>query len=351
MFIFNRNTVDYCTHYKYLGCTINEFLDFSFTAEVQADSAGRALSKIITKMIKNQGFPYNVYSILYKACVCSISEYGSEVFGFEQYNSSFKLHLRAARAYLGLPKNVTSYGLISELDWMLPQGQMNIKMIRHFGRVLKTPNNRLMKKIYIWDKYLNDKQQITSWLSEIKLILYNNYLNGVYDSQQVFPVKDIIKQLENSLLKKQLVLVENMCRDKPKLRTFQTFKDFENISPHVYKALTFLERKVISKTRLGILPIRLETARYLRPIIPEEQRTCYCNDGEPESEHHVLFVCGKYHNLRQNWLLKIIKPVNFTTLLQSDKFKIILNEPCNVKPTAQYLIDILDLRRLLNDQY
>ena len=104
-----------------------------------------------------------MYSILYKACVCSISEYGSEVFGFDQYNSSFKLHLRAARAYLGLPKNVTSYGLISELDWMLPQGQMNIKMIRHFGRVLKTPNNRLMKKIYIWDKYLNESEQISSW--------------------------------------------------------------------------------------------------------------------------------------------------------------------------------------------
>ena len=66
MFIFNRNTVSYCKYYKYLGCTINEFLDFTFTTEVQADSAGRALSSIITKMIKNQGFPYNVYSILYK---------------------------------------------------------------------------------------------------------------------------------------------------------------------------------------------------------------------------------------------------------------------------------------------
>ena len=158
MFLFNINIVAYCTNYKYLGCTINEFLDFSFTAEVQADSAGRALSKIITKMIKNQGFPYNVYSILYKACVCSISEYGSEVFGFEQYDSSFKLHLRAARAYLGLPKNVTSFGLISEVDWMLPQAQMQIKMIRHFGRLLKTPNNRLMKRIYIWDKYLNESE-------------------------------------------------------------------------------------------------------------------------------------------------------------------------------------------------
>ena len=145
MFIFNRNTVSYCNHYKYLGCTINEFLDFTFTAQVQADSAGRALSSIITKMIKNQGFPFNVYSILYKACVCSISEYGSEVFGYEQFDSSFKLHLRAARAFLGLPKNVASFGLVSELDWLLPESQMKMKMIRHFGRLLKTPSVNLVR--------------------------------------------------------------------------------------------------------------------------------------------------------------------------------------------------------------
>ena len=291
MFIFNKNSVSYCKFYKYLGCTINEFLDFTYTAQVQADSAEGALSSIIRKMIKNQGFPFNVYSILYKACVCSISEYGSEVFGFEQFDSSFKLHLRAARAFLGLPTNVTSFGLVSELDWLLPQSQMKLKMIRHFGCLLKTDNDRLMKKIYLWDKYLNDTEQITTWSSEIKSILYENNLNQVYDSQQIFPVKCIVKQLEKSLLEKQQILVENVCMNKPKLRTFVTFKDFKSISPHVYKALSFLERKTISKTRLGILPIRLETARYVRPVVPEDQRLCYCNCGEPESEFHVLFIC------------------------------------------------------------
>ena len=48
--------VAYCQSYKYLGANINEFLDFEFTADAQADSAGRSLSKIMTKMIKNGGF-------------------------------------------------------------------------------------------------------------------------------------------------------------------------------------------------------------------------------------------------------------------------------------------------------
>ena len=100
MFIFNKRPVPYCTFYKYLGCNINEFLDYNFTAKMQSDSAGRALSSIITKMIKNKGFPFSVYSTLYQACVCSISQYGGELFGFSEYESSFKLHTRAIRALL-----------------------------------------------------------------------------------------------------------------------------------------------------------------------------------------------------------------------------------------------------------
>merc|ERR1712240_784336 len=71
MFRFDKHTVQYCTSYRYLGANLNEFLDFSFTTKCQADSAGRALGSIITKMIKNRGLPYNVYSILYDSCITS----------------------------------------------------------------------------------------------------------------------------------------------------------------------------------------------------------------------------------------------------------------------------------------
>ena len=201
------------------------------------------------------------------------------------------------------------------------------------------------------DKYLNESKKIVSWSSEVKSILYDNSLNHVYDAQQTFQVKTIVNQLKGCLFDKQQVLIENECKDKPKLRTFITFKDFKNVPPHIYKPLSFLERKTISKLRLGILPIRLETARYIKPVVPEEQQLCYCNNGEVESEYHVLFSCEKYDHLRQVWFTKLTKPSNFRVLPNQEKFKIALNDPNNVKCTAQYLIDMLDLRRLINNQY
>ena len=105
VFFFDKSTVPYCDSYKYLGASINEFLDYSFTVGCLVDSAGRALGSVITKMIKNKGLPFSVYTILYDACVTSISDYAGEITGHTQFNQSVQLHLRAIRAYLGLPKN------------------------------------------------------------------------------------------------------------------------------------------------------------------------------------------------------------------------------------------------------
>ena len=82
MFIFDKRPVPYCIFYKYLGCSIDENLDYSFTVGTLAGSAGRALGSIVTKMIKNGGFPFKVFCTLYYVCFFSIREYGGGNYGF-----------------------------------------------------------------------------------------------------------------------------------------------------------------------------------------------------------------------------------------------------------------------------
>ena len=156
-------------------------------------------------------------------------------------------------------------------------------MIRQFGRILRTPKHRLLYRVFAWDCQLNNSGQLKTWSSEIKSILSENHLGHLYEQQQIFSVPEIVSKLKISMFKKQKVNLKNECETKPKLRTFVTFKNFETLPPHVGKPLSFFERKILSKLRLGILPIRLETGRYLRPVLPEAQRLCYCNSGEVES--------------------------------------------------------------------
>ena len=123
------------------------------------------------------------------------------------------------------------------------------------------------------------------------------------------------------------------------------------MSQHISKALSFIERKTVSQLRLGILPLRIETARYLRPILPEIERTCYCNSGEVENETHFLFQCSKYVHLRTVWMNKLNLPDDFEELTLIKRMSVVLNTPENIKPTARYLVAALDLRRLLNKAY
>ena len=88
--------------------------------------------------------------MLYECAVCAVADYGSEIWGFEINDDITKVHLRAARCYLGLPKHATSAGILAEISWPEPVYRARLRMIRQYFRVIKMCNTRLTKKIYIF---------------------------------------------------------------------------------------------------------------------------------------------------------------------------------------------------------
>ena len=80
--------------------------------------------------------------------------------------------------------------------------------------------------------------------------------------------------------------------------------------------MPFICRKYLALTRLSNLSIRIETSRFERPRIDENLRICLaCNDGTSvENEHHVIFQCSVYSDLRMAWLRKIKTPDDFSEL-------------------------------------
>ena len=132
------------------------------------------------------------------------------------------------------------------------------------------------------------------------------------------------------------------------------FKDFTAEPAYISKPLTFFQRRMLAKTRLGCLPIRLETGRYSIPRLPERERSCLVcksslvdvNPGnEPiESEIHFLFFCNSYKAERNLWHSKMNLPDDFFLLTINEKLKFVLNDPCNVKLTAQFILNAYNIR-------
>ena len=340
--------VPYCNFYKYLGVNINEFLDFKFTVEKHAEASGRALGAVVTKMIKNGGFPYNVYSLLYNSCVTSVADYSGPITGYLQYDSTLQIHLRAIRAFLGVPKNACNVGVLSEVDLLLPHYRTRIQMVRQYHRMVCMEDDRLTKQIFKWDKTLNDRGIVSGWANEVKMIFQECNLNLLYEMSCPFDLKYVASNITEKFKTSQHNYLANECAQKPKLRTFILFKNFEETPSYITKPLSFHTRRMMAKTRLGCLPIRLETGRYGVPRLPEEERFCLVckNYDNPtnnptlehiESEVHYLFYCSAYSNERGEWLNKLRLPANFDHLSLEFKLKVVLNDTCNTKSTAQFI--------------
>ena len=87
-------------------------------------------------------------------------------------------------------------------------------------------NSRLTKRIYSWDKKLNDENIVKTWKSEIYAIFSQDNLDEMFQSGLIFDIKGTVTNIQNSMLLTQQSLVKVQCENMPKLRTFVKFKDF-----------------------------------------------------------------------------------------------------------------------------
>ena len=205
-------------------------------------------------------------------------------------------------------------------------------------------DQRLPKKIMLWDKKVSEQFHFQTWYTEVKMIFETHNMLQFFGHGSYVP--STITKLKESMQLKQNVELRVRCREKPKLRTFITFKDFGPTPMYLLKPLSFVQKKFIAQLRLSALPIRIETGRYERPKLDVHERLCpSCNDGRSiENEEHFIFYCSQYSELREIWIDQLQKNDDFFNLETSEKFKIIFDKPENIKCSAQFIINIYDRR-------
>ena len=205
-------------------------------------------------------------------------------------------------------------------------------------------DSHLTKRILNYDLIFGQNGTRSCWSTEVKEIFSRNNLGRSFSSFP-FNLKVTIDMLSQSLLLKDQTRWKNDCSTMPKLRTYITFQDFFCDKAFINKPLTFIQRKFLAKLRLGILPLRLETARYQRPTRPEHERVCLIcgNLNEIENESHFLLSCKAYTGLR-NALLNQIEDSDFPLWDDPKKLRYLTCDPTIVKSTAQFIISAFDIR-------
>ena len=150
------DSVEYVQNYKYLGIVLNEFLDFSVTSEALSQAANRALGALNSKVqvLKNIGF--ESYTKLYNACVTSVLDYCSSVWGFGKHDKCDVVQNRALRFYLGVHRFTPTHAITGDTGWISCRNRRHINMVRYWNRLLAMGEERLTKRVFLWDFALNN---------------------------------------------------------------------------------------------------------------------------------------------------------------------------------------------------
>ena len=191
MFQLCSENIEIVEQYKYLGSMLHESLDFQITANVLAKSAQRAMGAVTHKYRQLNGLSYTTYTTLFNSCVATILDYGAEVWGYKDFTKIDTVQQNAIRVFLGLHKFAPVDGFAGDMGWTQARVRRHVAMVRFWNRMISMDDDRLTKKIFLYDLSLLHN----NWSSEMKCILESIDERECFDNLHICSIHTVWPKL------------------------------------------------------------------------------------------------------------------------------------------------------------
>ena len=169
---------------------------------------------------------------------------------------------------------------------VIPQMRHHANMMRFWNRLVNMDDDRLIKKVFMWDWMLNT----ANWRSEMLTVLKTVSSENVFWQRVQCDIKDIESRLVNNMM----LNWEREIQQKPKLRTYIRIKSVFGTEDYLkLPCISKSEKSLLAQLRLGTLPLRIETGRFRWEDIGV--RLCvFCTMNVVEHEQHFICECDAY---------------------------------------------------------
>ncbi len=225
------------------------------------------------------------------------------------------------------------------MGWVSNRGRWKINVLRLWNRLTVMDSERLLKKIFLWDKEQHASNNKTNFCAQAKQILIAiGKRESYYKSEpiDIESAKNTIVSLEKSQW------IDNI-KDKPKLDFLVQIKSAFGVERYITINMPRYERSLLSQLRYGILQIQLETGRYKGD--DRAKRLCkICNRGVIEDQYHFVFECPAY-SIRRGMFIERVKDniANWDSLSNTEKFiELFQNHP---RTLGKFVKDIFVYRK------
>ena len=164
---------------------------------------------------------YNTFTKLHDSFVSPVLDYGSDVWGVNEFSSTNAVFYRACRFFLGVGKYAPNDVMLGDVGWDPPFVRQMQSTAKLWSRLSKLDDNRYPKKVFLWSQPLanngikNWYVKVTNICSKLKCeprpIL--NLVDEVCTRSLVNHVKDGAKSFVENRWKEA---ISNDCRKKSK---------------------------------------------------------------------------------------------------------------------------------------
>jgi len=257
------------------------------------------------------------------------------VCGYKPQQSADNVQHRAIRYFLGVHRHAPIAAITGEVGWLPCRYRRWINMLRYWNRLNTMNSTRLTK--HIFENYYSLCKN-KSWCSEVKTILTTINLADNYNTKAIVDLQLAKSRIANYYKQLWTTTVQS----SPKLRFYRHFKTEYDTEKYVLLNLAKNERSIMAQYRCGILPIRIETGRYVNEQL--DDRICtICHSGQIESEKHFLLECCAYDELRTDTYGQLFENIEFMNKQDDDKVVLLLKT--YTRKTAKFLVKAFLRRR------
>ena len=240
---------------------------------------------VISKFSNFMNIGYTTFSKLFQTSVSPILEYASEVWGYKEYIKCERVHQRAARYYLGVHPKTPKLALTGDMGWSSAKLLRYTKMAKYWNRLINMNDNRLTKKLFLYDK----SQCNNNWASDFKSLCNSVGMGDKFNTLIEINVNTFTSNIKANYDMKW----KSDILTKPKLRTYIKFKNEYNVEGYVKYCNSRRKRSLLAQFRMDILPLAIETGRF-KGINVNERYCLFCPNVQVQDDSHMLCECSLY---------------------------------------------------------
>ena len=254
-----------------------------------------------------------MYLRLFDSLIKPILLYGCEVWGpqiTKTNNIISKFVNKFYKTVLGVPRYTSTTGIHIELGRFSIDVNVHASMLKYWARLITLPTSRLVSNCY-WSLF-NNPNNTDPWVKSIKEIIFASGQYHVWHNQKQLGISEpkfIRKHISymSQNLKDQFIQKATMkMNSESKLVLFKNAKNTLSLSKYMSVINNREKRRLISKLRLGVLPLEIEKGR--RSNLIRNDRHCkLCHTEQVEDETHFLLTCPSLAQYRQPFITSILE--------------------------------------------